>query len=319
MMMKGQDIQKTSSLTTQSPDTVTPPSNVTSTAMIPEFVYQNTVDSNTVLPNIFMYNKSENDTMDHELRSKLSELVYQISKEELASSDDEPVQKVRFDGKREKDNDRVIQRERNNESQKESYCKIEIDRNKLKMERLSKRWIERQICRASEESNVVRQRHRERDQNREASNELEIHMEKEEWDGQEKIARQKQVKRSWHIRQEKTESENERKVEVKSVDIETHTQVNGLSEHERDLQESETQQVKIITEKANDCEADTKKSVEDHSEKGHYLNEEKVNSGLPQRSKSERDYEKITEAHSNGAPSDKEEQMSPTEVSRKSI
>lgn len=326
MMMKRQDNQETSSSLTcpTYQDTVTPPSHVTSTAMIPEFVYKNTVASNTVFPNLLMYKKSENDTVDHELRSKLSELVYEISKEELASSDDEPAQKVidwRCNGEREKENDRVIQRERKNDSQKESNCKIEIVRNKLKMERLSKRWIEIQICREYEESDVVRQRHRERDQNREGSNELERQMEKhQEWDGQENIARQNQGKRNWHIRHVKTESENERKPEkVMSVETKTHTRANGLSEHKRDLQESKTQQVKIITEKAKNCGVDTKKRVKEHCERRHYLNEEKVNRGLPQRSNTEKDFEKVTEAHSNSAPSDKEEQMSPTEVSKKKI
>ncbi|KAK3515373.1 hypothetical protein QTP70_018736 [Hemibagrus guttatus] len=113
MMMKGQDNQETpSSLsppTNQLPDTVTPLNHVTSPALTPEFVYKNTVASNPVLPSSLMYTQSENDTLDHELRSKLSELVYQFSKEELTSSDDEPIRKVidrQHGGEREKESDR---------------------------------------------------------------------------------------------------------------------------------------------------------------------------------------------------------------------
>lgn len=297
-MMKRKDSQETPITlqppTYQSPDTVTPPNHVASTAMIPEFIYQNTVSSNTVLANPSMYNQSENDTLDHELRSKLSELFYQISKEELASPDDEPIRKVvdpRYDGERERKKERVIQRERENEAHKESNGKKEMERNKRKLERLSERWIQRQICRECVESDVVRQKHRERNQRREGSNEIKRQMEKQqEWDTQQKMAIQKQVETSWHVRQVDTESENEKKAEKeKLVETEQHTltRVNGLCECERDLQGSEPQQVKIITEKAKEGGVDTKKRRE------------------------------ITEAHSHRAPSDPEPQMSPTEVSKK--
>lgn len=293
--------------------------------MTPEFVYKNIVASNPVPPNSVMYNQSENDTLDHELRSKLSQLVYQISKEELTSSDDEPIQEVidrRCDGEREKENDREIQREREIEVQKESNVKTDMEKNKRKMERLSKRWIERQICRECEEPcNVLRQRHREGDQKVEGSNEKERQMEKKEWEIQQKIEREKHVERSWHVRQLEIESENEKIAEkIKSVEIEPHTLalVDRFSESERHLKQGETQTVKIVIEKAKDGGVDTKKSVEEEQcEKGHYLNEEKANRGLLQRSKSERGSEKRREAHSHSAPSDPEEQMSPTEVSRK--
>ncbi|KAF4075881.1 hypothetical protein AMELA_G00223960 [Ameiurus melas] len=81
MMMKRQESQETPSLplhTYHSPDTLTPPNHVTSTAMISEFVFKNTVASNPVLSSPPMHIQSENDTLDHELRSKLSELVDQI-------------------------------------------------------------------------------------------------------------------------------------------------------------------------------------------------------------------------------------------------
>ncbi|MCJ8745672.1 hypothetical protein PDJAM_G00132940, partial [Pangasius djambal] len=274
MMMKRQDSQETPSTlpppTYQSPNTVTQPNNVTSTAMSPEFVYQNTVACNPVLPGPLKHNQSENDTLDHELRSKLSELVDQISKEDLTSSDDEPFRKVidrQHDGEREEESDRVIQRERKNEAQKESSNgKIEMERNKRKMERLSERWLERQISRECEESDVVHQRLRERDRKREGTNELERQMEKQQ-DGyrQQKTERQRQVERSWQVSKVETESENERKAEkVKSVEIEPHmlAQVNGLSMR-RDLQVNETQQVTIITEKAKDGQVNIKKSVEE--------------------------------------------------------
>lgn len=329
MMLKRQESQETpSSLplpTYQSPNTLTPPNHVTSTAMIPEFVYKNTVASNPVLPSPPMHNQSENDTLDDELRSKLSELVDQISKEESTSSDDESIRKVidrRRDGERVKESDRVRQRERKNEAQKESNGKIELENKKRKMERLNERWIERQISRECEESDVVRQRHRERNQKREGNYGVERQMEKQDWDREQKMEGQRQVERSWQVRQVETESENERKSEkVKSLEIEPHTiiQVNGLIMI-RDLQESETQQVTISFEKAKEGGADVKKSVEEeeHSEKGHYMTEERVNRGLLQRSNSERGSEKRSEAHSHSTPSDPEDQTSPTEVSMKS-
>lgn len=329
MMMKRQDSQETlSSLpppTYESPDTVTPPNRVASTAMTPESVYQNTVGYNPVLPSPPMHNQSENATLDHELRSKLYELVHQISKEDLTSSDDEPIQKVidrRYDGAREKENDRVRHRKRNNEAQKESNGKTEMERNKRKMERLSERWIERQVRRECEEIDVVRQRHKERDQKREGNDELVRLMEKHQnLDRQQKTESQRQVERNWQVRQVETESENEREAEkMKPEETEPHmlARVNGLSMR-RDLQENETQQVTINTEKAKDGWVDIKKSVEEeHSEKGLYLTEEKVNQGLLQRSNSERGSEKRAEPHNHSAPIDPEEQMSQTEVRRKS-
>ncbi|XP_058232909.1 rab effector MyRIP isoform X3 [Hemibagrus wyckioides] len=306
MMMKGQDNQETpSSLpppTNHLPDTVTPLNHVTSPALTPEFAYKNTVASNP------MYTQSEN---DHELRSKLSELVYQINKEELTSSDDEPIRKVidrRHGGEREKESDRVRQRERKNESQKENNAKIEMERNKIKMERLSERWLQSQISRECQESDVVRQGRRERDQNRERNDEVEMQMEKQDLDRQKKIEREKQVERSWQVRQVETESEDEKKAEkVNSAEIMPHMITI------RDLQESETQQVTIITVKAKEAGVDIKKSMEDqHSEKGHYLTKEKVNRGLLQRSKLEGDSGKRAEAHSHSA-SAPDEQTSPTE------
>lgn len=300
MMMKRQDSQETPSplppLTYQSPDAVTPHNYVTSTTMTPELVYQNRVASKTMLPNPPMQNQSENDTLDHELRSKLSELVHQISKEDLTSSDDEPIHKVidrRCVGEWAKESDRVIHRERKNESQKESNGKIEMERNKRKMERLSERWIERQIVRECEEFDVVRQRHRERDQKREGSTEIQRERKNQDWERQ-KEEKQSQLERSWQKRQVETEIENE---------------IEPLCE--RDVQDSETQQV-TITEKAKDGGLDAKERVEE----GHYLNEEKVNRGLLQRKKSEKDSEKRTEACSCSAPSNPEEQISPTEVRR---
>lgn len=304
MMMKGQDNQETpSSLpppTNHSPDTVTPLNHVTSPALTPEFIYKNTVASNP------MYTQSEN---DHDLMSKLSELVYQ-------SSDDEPIRKVidrRHGGEREKESDRVRQRERKNESQKENNAKIEMERNIIKMERLTERWLQSQISRECQESDVVRQGRRERDQNRERNYEVEMQMEKQQdLDRQKKIEREKQVERSWQVRQVETENEDEKKAEkVNSAEIMPHMITI------RDLQESETQQVTIITVKAKEAGVDIKKSMEDqNSEKGHYLTKEKVNRGLLQRSKLEGDSGKRAEAHSHSA-SAPDEQTSPTEVSKK--
>ncbi|XP_046689805.1 rab effector MyRIP isoform X2 [Silurus meridionalis] len=324
MVMKRQDSQEILNplppSTFQSTDTVTSPKHVTSTAMTPEFVYQNTVASNFVLPSTAMQNKSENDTMDHELRSKLSELVDQISKEELTSSDDEPMQKVmdrQCYGERKKESDRVRWRERKIGAHKENNGTIDMERNKRKMERLSERWIERQISRECVENEVVRQSHREKDQKKEGNDDLVKQMEKHlDWDRQQKSERQMQVERNWQGGQVETESENETKTEnMNLVEIEPLmiTRVNGMRMI-GDLKESETQQMTIITEQAQEDRLEIKKNVEEeHNVKEHYSTQEMENRGLLQRNNSERASESSAEAHNHSTPSDPEEQQSSTE------
>ncbi|KAI5092219.1 rab effector MyRIP [Silurus meridionalis] len=326
MVMKRQDSQEILNplppSTFQSTDTVTSPKHVTSTAMTPEFVYQNTVASNFVLPSTAMQNKSENDTMDHELRSKLSELVDQISKEELTSSDDEPMQKVmdrQCYGERKKESDRVRWRERKIGAHKENNGTIDMERNKRKMERLSERWIERQISRECVENEVVRQSHREKDQKKEGNDDLVKQMEKHlDWDRQQKSERQMQVERNWQGGQVETESENETKTEnMNLVEIEPLmiTRVNGMRMI-GDLKESETQQMTIITEQAQEDRLEIKKNVEEeHNVKEHYSTQEMENRGLLQRNNSERASESSAEAHNHSTPSDPEEQQSSTEIS----
>lgn len=317
MMIKQQKSHKSPSYfqshTNQFPDTVT------SAAMTSkfEFMYQKTVASN----NPCMNKQSANVTLDHELKSNLSELVHQTSKEESTSSDDELIQKVidrRYVGERKEESNKVIQKERECETQKEGYGKIEIKRNKIKMERLSKRWMDRQICRECEDIGGVRQKHKKGDEQEEQHIKLERQMETQVWYRAQNIKKQKQVKKNWQIRQVGTESENERKAEeIKSVEIEPHTlaQLNELGECERDLKESKTEEVRISTEKEKDGGVDTKKILEEE----HNPNEKKVNGGLLQRNESERDSKKRADVHSHSAPFDPEEQMCPTEVSRLNI
>ncbi|KAF5901804.1 rab effector MyRIP isoform X1, partial [Clarias magur] len=303
ILMKGQDHQETLPPPIyQSTGTVTPPNHVNSTAMT-EFVYQNTVASNPVLP-AQLIDQSQNESLAHDSRLQLSKIVVPICKEELTSSDDEPVRKVidrRGNGEREEESDRVRHREKTNETQKESRYKMDMEMTKMKMERLGERWIERQIKSECEKSDVVRQR--ERDEKREENAE-ERQMEKHQgWDRQEKIERKSHVERNWQVRQLDNECKTERKAE-KSVEKEAHmeTRVSGFRML-RDVQDSKTQQIPIIP----DGGVNMKKSVEEeHSEKGHYLTEESVNRGLTQRSKR-------AEAHSHSDPSDPEEQTSPTE------
>lgn len=320
MMIKQQKSHKSPSYfqspTNQFPDTVTSSNYVTSTAMNSEFefMYQKTVASN----NPCMNNQSANDILDHELKSNLSELVHQTSKEESTSSDDELIHKVidrRYVGERKEESNKVIQKERECETQTDGYGKIEIKRNKIKMERLSKRWKDRQICRECEDISGVRQKHKKGDEKEEQHIKLERQMETQVWYREQNIKKQKQVTKKWQVRQVGTESENERKAEeIKSVEIEPHTlaQVNGLGECERDLQESKTEKVRISTEKEKDGGVDTKKILKEE----HYPNEKKVNRGLLQRNESERDSKKRADVHSHSAPFDPEEQMCPTEVSR---
>ncbi|XP_053343969.1 rab effector MyRIP isoform X1 [Clarias gariepinus] len=312
-LMKGQDHQETQSPLPppiyQSTDTVTPPNHVTSTAMTSEFVYQNAVASNPVLPGQ-LTDQSKNESLAHDSRSQLSKTLVPICKEELSSSDDEPIRKVidrRGNGEREEESYRVRQREKTNETQKESPYKIDMEWNKMKMERLGERWIERQIKSKCEKSDVVRQR--ERDQKRKENAEVEKH---QGWDRQEKTETKRHVERSWQVRQLDNECKTEKEAEnIKSIEKEApmDTRVSGFRML-RDLQDSKTQQMTIIP----DGGVNRKKSVEEeHSEKGHCLTEESINRGLIQKRKSERGSIKRAEAHSQSDLSDPEEQTSPTE------
>ncbi|XP_062841823.1 rab effector MyRIP [Trichomycterus rosablanca] len=246
---------------------------------------------------------SRNDTLEHQLRSKLSELVSQISKEDVTSSEDEAIRKVSDRRCKIEKGSRVRQQERVDEAQKERDTRRDMERSKWEMERLSERWIERQISREHEGSDVVRQRRRDGDQRRESKEELtrlegmrgdteeqEKHMEKgfvmQEMDRQQvrqvgiDTGREEEVERAWQA------------------------QSNGPSTRT----EQDTWKVTSTSEKASDAE----KSVEEEDITiGEDLTEASVNEEMLQRSNSEDASEKGQEAHS--TPFDPEEQVSPTE------
>ncbi|KAK1806173.1 hypothetical protein P4O66_000066 [Electrophorus voltai] len=146
----------------QTPDTVTPPYLLTSGAMMPEPDYQDTVALNSMANSPLTQHQAEtskigpsnqglkfsastgNDTLDQQLKSKLSELVGQISREDMTSSEDEPIRKVgkRWDDEeREKGSERPRQMERPSDGQKES--KSEGKTEKRNTESASEAWLER--------------------------------------------------------------------------------------------------------------------------------------------------------------------------------
>ncbi|XP_035381805.1 rab effector MyRIP isoform X1 [Electrophorus electricus] len=168
----------------QTPDTVTPPYLLTSGAMMPEPDYQDTA-LNSMANSPLTQHQAEtskigpsnqglkfsastgNDTLDQQLKSKLSELVGQISREDMTSSEDEPIRKVgkRWDDEeREKGSERPRQMERPSDGQKES--KSEGKTEKRNTESASEAWLER------DPNNAAQHVERETDRTRARQHEL---------------------------------------------------------------------------------------------------------------------------------------------------
>ncbi|XP_066502893.1 rab effector MyRIP [Hoplias malabaricus] len=319
MMMRRQQSQEAPTtlplLHYQTPDTVTPPEILSPSAMTPEPEYQDRVDSNSmaacpptnILPEARNLGSAVqglnfraspgNDTMEQELRSKLSELVGQISREDMTSSEDEPIRKV-GDREREKESEKLRQRERLSEGSKA--------RN-IERESKSEKRTERQMSREQDKSDVVRPRHRERERDVERERELHVEMERE---------------RRVQVRQLEAEIEDERLEIEMAVPAEVELAVNGPSMR-TDLMD--THEVTGVIETSTDGGIEKGKIVEEAKDATEdNPSEERVKRKLMQRSKSERGSEKRAElvelkktkslcGWPDSSTCVQEEQMSPTE------
>ncbi|XP_076868375.1 rab effector MyRIP isoform X2 [Brachyhypopomus gauderio] len=246
MMLRRQQSQETQShLIYQTPDTVTPPYLLTSGAMTPDPDYQDTIAPNSMAtspptqwkagsckggPNTQAFklgSPSGNDGLEQELRSKLSELVGQISREDMTSSEDEPIRKV---GKRREEEER--EKEGEQSSQKERKSEREMETSK----RTSERWMERQVCQERDPNNTARQvekdRKDERARERQEKN-SEMHREiKAQVSREMEIQRERRVKREQVRRAEKDgekQSETAGRAAVAERDERTVSRVNGPS------------------------------------------------------------------------------------------
>ncbi|XP_017564698.1 rab effector MyRIP isoform X2 [Pygocentrus nattereri] len=297
----------------QTPDTVTPPDLLTPGAMTPEPEYQDTVAPNSMAPSPPMHNplgasklgpttqglklraSSINDTMDQELRSKLSELVGQISREDVTSSEDEPLRKV-GDREREKESERLRQRERPNDGPKER-----IERSK------SERQVERQISRERDRSDSVRPRRIEREQERERERQREVERQVER-ERERRVEQERQLdtekQRDMERRAEK-EKERRREVERQRREQARRLEMEGDIEEiemarpaERELAQVngpcteagllEIHEVTGVTESALDGGVEKGKSVEEGNDATEdSLSEETTKRKSVQRSKSE--------------------------------
>ncbi|XP_049319447.1 rab effector MyRIP isoform X2 [Astyanax mexicanus] len=294
MMMRRQQSQEAPPplppLQYQTPDTVTPPEVFTPGAMTPEPEYQDTVAPNSMAASPPTHNQAAptkpgptsqglrfraspgNDTMEQELRSKLSELVGQISREDMTSSEDEPIRKV-SSREREKESERLRQRER-----EKRMRDGETERSRREMEKESEKRVERQISRERDIIDVVRPRHIEREQERERERQREVERER-------LLNVEKQREVEWQV-----EIEKERRREMERQKRE---QMNGPS-LKMDLQE--IRKVSAVTENGNDGVIEKGKSIkEGSSATKDNPGEERVKRKLMQRSKSERGSERRSE------------------------
>ncbi|KAL7840551.1 hypothetical protein AOLI_G00258740 [Acnodon oligacanthus] len=312
MMMRRQQSQEAPPplphLHYQTPDTVTPPDLLTPGEMTPEPEFQDMVAPNSMAASPPMHNllgasklgpttqglklraSSVNDTMDQELRSKLSELVGQISREDVTSSEDEPLRKV-GDREREKESERLRQRERPNEGPKER-----IERSK------SERQVERQTSRERDKSDSVRPRHIEKEQERERERQREVERQVER-ERERRVERERQLdmekQREMERRAEK-EKEKRREVERQRREQARRLEMEGDIEEiemarlaERELAQVngpciDIHEVTGVTENALDGGVEKGKSVEEGNDATEdSLSEETTKRKVVQRSKSE--------------------------------
>lgn len=195
MMMRRQQSQESPvPLNYQTPDTVTPPDLLTSDAMTPEPDYQNTVAHNSGATSPPMLSQlgaskpefniqgpllrgsSVNETLEQELRSKLCELVGQVSEMDVMSSDFETIREVgnnQEDQVKDKEHEKMRPKERHESKRDKREGKRKKTGNQC----------ERQTVREMETSDTVRQiniaREIKRDRERQKETERQVERERE--------------------------------------------------------------------------------------------------------------------------------------------
>ncbi|XP_067290537.1 rab effector MyRIP isoform X2 [Pseudorasbora parva] len=322
MMIRRQQSQENPvPLNYQTPDTVTPPDFLTSDAMTPEPDYQNTVAHNSSAASPLMRSlsgaskqgfnhqgpllrgSSVNESLEQELRSKLGEMVDQVSERDVMSSNFEPIREMgdkQEDRVREKESDKPRPKERRESKRDKKEGKLR------EIEKLN----ERQIVREMDTSDAVRQVNAERElkKERERQKEIERQVERER-------ERQRELEKQIEL-----DRERQREIEVQVVrkqERQREMEKQLKQEHERQSEierEIETKRKSIRMEKKKlEPKVSVKSKEEDKQEvpcetvgasgrvkkQNNSLDEdndetemEKVKRISPQRSKSETGLEK---------------------------
>lgn len=318
MMMRRQQSQEAPAalplLHYQPPDTVTPPELFTSGAITPEPEFQDTVAPNSMAaspptqagagkvgptPQGLRFRASSvNETMQQQLRCKLSELVGQISREDMTSSEEEPIRSV-GSREREKESEKLRKRERERE----------MERNKKETDRASENLLERQTSRERVRSDTVRPRHtekvQEREEERQKGVERQVEREKERRREMERLKREQarpQVTEGDTESVEMARPAEKELAQLNGPDLLEIEEVTGFVENPKD---EATERGKESVEEANDASEDN-------------LSDEGSERELMQRSKSERGSEKRAELESrktspDSSPCGPEGPTSPTE------
>uniref|UniRef100_A0A672KQS6 RabBD domain-containing protein n=1 Tax=Sinocyclocheilus grahami TaxID=75366 RepID=A0A672KQS6_SINGR len=246
MMMRQQSQDNPVPLNYQAPDTVTPPDLLASDAMTPEPDYQNTVAHNSSATSPPMLSQlaaskpefriqgpllrgsSVNETLEQELKSKLCELVGQVSEMDVMSSDFEPIREVgdkQEDQVREKEREKLRPKERRESKQDKREEKSKETGNQS----------ERQTVREMDTSDAVRQINiaREMKRDRERQKEIESQVERER-ERQREL--EKQIERN-RERQREIEMQVERKQERRrEMEKELKQEQERQSEIEREIE-----------------------------------------------------------------------------------
>ncbi|XP_028825348.1 rab effector MyRIP isoform X2 [Denticeps clupeoides] len=190
LMIKRQ-LSEESPLPNHIPDTVTPTNVLTHCAMTPEPEFSDTVVHNSISPgwlpiggqNLSFQGSNllspcrkgptVGHTMEHELKTKLCELVGQVSDKDMISSEDEPIRQTiewlegRERRERESERQRGSKREKERQidSLREKLCEMEQERrNKKEIEKLRERQVERQISQKDVKDTGLTERRIKRDQ-----------------------------------------------------------------------------------------------------------------------------------------------------------
>ncbi|XP_058621723.1 rab effector MyRIP isoform X2 [Onychostoma macrolepis] len=349
MMMRRQQSQESPfPLNYQTSDTVTPPDLLTSDAMTPEPDYQNTVAHNSSAASPPMQSQpgaskpefsvqgpllrgsSVNESLEQELRSKLCELVGQVSERDVISSDFEPISEVgdkQEDHVREKESEKLRPKERReskrdkregkskdigNPSERQTVREMDTSdavrqiniAREMKRDRERQKEIERQVERERERQREL-EKQIERDRERQREIEIQVEMKQE---------RQREMEIQLKQEQER-QSEIEREIEKKRKSIRMEKEklepIVSMESKEEEKQESSGR----ILERNKSLKEDY-----DETEKPY---EEKVKRISPQRSHSETGSEKQEQLETkttrsstpspDSAPCGLEEPMSPSE------
>lgn len=354
MMIRRQQSQENPvPLNYQTPDTVTPSDLLTSDAMTPEPDYQNTVAHNSSAASPLMRSQSGvskpgfnlqspmlrgssvNENLEQELRSKLGELVGQVSERDVMSSNFEPIREVgdkqedmvrekeseklrpkeRRESKRDKRDGKLREIEKPNERQtvremdtSDAVRQINIERE-VKRERERQKEIERQVERERERQREL-EKQIERDRERQREIEVQVVRKQERKREMEKQLKQEQE------RQSEIEQEIERKrksIRMEKDKLEPKVSVN--------YKEEDKQEVACETEGASGRVMKQNSSLEEDNE----TEKEKMKRIPPQRCKSETGSEKQEQLETkttrssttspDSIPCGLEEPLSPSEVS----